>query len=311
MVVAENFAINPKDARRLFLAACVDARLTVTSFESTSTSKDGSPIHIDVTHAGPLDAPTAIVICPGTNRAEGLCASGIQTTMLRMGLHIELTSNIALVLVHTATPAIFPSHRNQFSSQTIAIKTKWDNTLLAAAEARYSQYQQQELQISPKDQDHHEWCKQVIANVTEKYLSNADNIVFIEVQTGSGPYGEAETVSCHLPGSDEEKRAIAFFGARTPAEGLLTSNRQGPLVRRLSSSVLHKQITSVFLEFGCYSLSTVLDSLLTRHDNSNIGIGGVDGLYYPNSRDWRNLVWNGAANILQFSFNAIGRAKFK
>ena len=74
MTAAQNFTSDPTDARRMFLAACLEARLPVSSFESQSSSEKGC-VHVDIATAGNSDAPTVIVLCPGARLTDGLCAS--------------------------------------------------------------------------------------------------------------------------------------------------------------------------------------------------------------------------------------------
>ena len=88
MTAAQHFSTDPADARRMFLAACLDARLPVASFEAPREEQAEFPVHIDVARAGTADAEAVIVLCPGGRMAEGLCASGIQTALLRTGLQI-------------------------------------------------------------------------------------------------------------------------------------------------------------------------------------------------------------------------------
>lgn len=311
MTAAQHFSTDPTDARRMFLAACLDARLPVASFEAPRTGQDELPVHIDVAHAGATDAGTVIVVCPGTRMAEGLCASGIQTALLRTGLQIEMPAPISLVLVHTVIPSAFEAAEWDGLIGTDAVETEWDDSLLAAAEFRFNKDRQQAKTVTPEETERQQWCRQVLANVAERFLARARHLIFIDVHTGSGPYGEAEVVSCHMPGSHDEERALELFGARAAADGVAISNLQGPVARGLSSALPDRQLTSLVIEFGCYSLTTVLDSLLSRHAAEAAGTGRFDGLFYPDSEDWRDLVWEGAAEILRIGFRSIDRTELR
>ena len=92
----------------MFLAACLDARLPVASFEAPRTGEIEQPVQIDIAQAGNSDAPAVIVICPDQN-GGGPCASGLQTTLLRAGHQTELPASIGLVMVHTMLPSEFRS----------------------------------------------------------------------------------------------------------------------------------------------------------------------------------------------------------
>ena len=311
MTAAQHFSTDPTDARRMFLSACLDARLPVASFEAPRSNRDEPPVHIDVAHAGQSDAPTVIVVCPGTRMAEGLCASGIQTSLLRTGLQIEMPGPIAMVLVHSVVPAAFEAAAWDGLIEQSAVETEWDDSLLAAAEVRFNGDRQQEKSAMPEDSERQQWSRQVLANVAERFLSRAQHLVFLDVHTGSGPYGEAEVVSCHMPGSQDEKRALDLFGARAAADGVAISNFQGPVARGLVSSLPDRKSTSLVVEFGCYSLTTVLDSLLSRHEVAAAGGERFDGLFYPDAADWRDLVWEGAAEILRLGFRSIDRTALR
>mgnify|MGYP001156875526 CR=1 FL=1 len=307
MTAAQHFSMDPADARRRFLSACLDARLPVASFEAPREDQAEFPVHIDVARAGTADAETVIVLCPGGRMAEGLCASGIQTALLRTGLQIELPNTFALVLVHTVWPSAFEAAEWNDLIEPTAVATEWDDSLLAAAEFRLNE--ESPGAPSPQDYEQQQWCRHVLSNVAERFLTSARHLVFLDVRTGSGSYGEAEVVSCHLPGSEDEARAIEMFGARGAANGVAISNLRGPVARGLAATLPNRQMTSVVLEFGCYSLTTVLDSLLSRHEAEAAGNGRFNGLFYPDADDWRDRVFEGAADILRLGFRSIDRTE--
>ena len=305
MTAAQNFTTDPTDARRMFLAACLDARLPVASFEAPRTGEIEQPVHIDIAQAGNSDAPAVIVICPGTRMAEGLCASGLQTTLLRAGHQTELPASIGLVMVHTVMPSEFRSAEWDTSIEKGTVSTEWDDSLLAAAEFRFTEEQRKTAPATPEETERQRWCRHVLSNIAERFLSRARQLIFLDVHTGSGPYGEAEVVSCHMPGSSGEQRALDLFGARAAADGVAATNILGPVARGLAASLPDREITSVVMEFGCYSLTTVLDSMLSRHEAAIAGSGRFDGLFYPEADDWRELVWEAAADVLRLGFRSL------
>ena len=289
----------------MFLAACLDARLPVASFEAPRTGEIEQPVHIDIAQAGNSDAPAVIVICPGTRMAEGLCASGLQTTLLRAGHQTELPASIGLVMVHTVMPSEFRSAELDTSIEKGTVSTEWDDSLLAAAEFRFTEEQRKTAPATPEETERQRWCRHVLSNIAERFLSRARQLIFLDVHTGSGPYGEAEVVSCHMPGSSGEQRALDLFGARAAADGVAATNILGPVARGLAASLPDREITSVVMEFGCYSLTTVLDSMLSRHETAIAGGGRFDSLFYPEADDWRELVWEAAADVLRLGFQSL------
>ena len=56
-----------------------------------------------------------------------------------------------------------------------------------------------------------------------------------------------------------ESNVLDLFGARAAADGVAATNILGPVARGLAASLPDREITSVVMEFGCYSLTTVLD----------------------------------------------------
>lgn len=243
--------------------------------------------------------------------AEGLCASGIQTALLRAGLQIEMPSEIMLVLVHTVVPAAFDSAEWETLIEKNTVATEWDDSLLAAAEFRFNEEQQKTTAATPEETERQQWCRQVLANIAERFLTRAKHLIFLDIHTGSGPYGEAEVVSCHMPGTSGERRATDLFGARAAADGVTVSNFQGPVARGLATALPDREVTSLVVEFGCYSLTTVLDSLLSRHEAAAAGSGRFDGLFYPDAEEWRDLVWEGAAEVLRLGFRSIDQGELR
>lgn len=308
---AQCFTTDPGDARRMFLAACLESRLPVASFEAPRTAPGEPPLHIDIARAGQGDAPVVLALCPGTRVAEGLCASGIQTALLQSGLLLELPRSISLVLIHTTMPAAFASSDWEWLAAGDAGAGEWDDSLLAAADVRHRAAAQKAEAVGGPEQEHQQWCRHVLANVAERFLARARRLVFLDIHTGSGPYGEAEVVSCHMPGSGGETRATELFGARAAADGVRVLSVQGPVARGLASALDGREITSLVIEFGGYSLTTVLDSLLSRRQVEAAGGGRFDGLFYPDADDWRERVWSGAAEVLRHAFAAIDRGELR
>lgn len=304
MTAAQYFSTDPDNARRMFLAACLEARLPVASFEAPRDECDEFPVHIDVAYAGAPDAEIALVVCPGSRMAEGLCASGIQTAALRAGLQTELPNSFSLVLVHTVWPSTFEEISLDDPCESTAVAMEWDDSILAAADFRFNEDNAKTKKPTLLEQERQKWYRRVLADVAGRFLNSARHLVFIDVQTGSGPYGEAEVLSCHLPESKDEARAIKMFGARGTANGVAITNLQGPIARGLAAELADRQTTAVVMEFGCYSLTTVFDTLLSRHELEVAGRNRIDRLFYPAAMDWRERVWAGAANILRLGFQS-------
>jgi len=311
MTAAQFFTTDPTEARRMFLSACLETRLPVASFEAPRRAEGGRPVHIDIARAGPSDARVALVICPGTRLAEGLCASGIQTTLLRSGLQLEMPRPISLVLVHTVNPGAFRSSEWEWLSLEEPAESEWDDSLLAAAEFRFNEETRRPEAADEEDSEHQQWCRNVLANAADRFLAGARRVVFLDIHTGSGPYGEAEVVSCHVPGTGGERRATELFGARAAVDGVAVTNIQGPVAKGLAASLGDREITSLVIEFGGYSLTTVLDSLLSRHVVEAAGGERFDGLFYPEAEDWRERVWEGAAEVLRLGFRSIDRSELR
>ena len=305
MTVAQYFTNDTTDARRKFLAACLDARLPVISFESPKLKEGIQPVQIDIAFAGTNNATAALVVCPGKYVSEALCASGIQTALLRTGLGAELPSSMGLVLIHITDPSVFEISNSEITIGNDLIATKWDDSLLAAAEITFNENMRQSQLPAPAESERQKWCKQVLSDITERFLLSAQRLLFLDVHTGAGRHGEMDIVSCNTRGSDAEVRAVRWFGARVTSSNAATVNLQGPIAMWLSSTLLERQITSIVVEFGCYSLTTILDSLISQREVKASG-GCFDPLYYPNSDEWRDSVWKGAEEILRLGFRATG-----
>ena len=304
MTAAQNFTSDPTDARRMFLAACLEARLPVSSFESQSSSEKGC-VHVDIATAGNSDAPTVIVLCPGARLTDGLCASGLQTSLLRAGLQIELPAEIGLVLVHTITPFEFRPAEMEKLIKTHTANSGWEDSLLAAAEFRFSEKQKISEPETPRETERQRWCRHVISNIAENALSQTQQLIFLDVHTGPGPFGEAEVISCNIPGSNSKQRARALFGARAVADEVESKNILGPVAQGLAATLSNREIIPIVVEFGCYSLTTVLDTLLSRHEKTIASGDHFDKFFYPEAEAWRELIWEATADLLRLSFRSL------
>ena len=310
MTVAQNFTSDPTDARRMFLSACLDARLSVSSFEMQPSVEIEASVHVDIAKAGNSDASSIIVLCPGTRLTDGLCASGLQTSLLRAGLQIELPSTIGLVLIHTITPFEFRPAETENLIKTERANSGWGDSLLAAAESRFSEKQQNTAPATPKETERQRWCQHVLSNIAEGALSQTKQLIFLDVHTGSGPYGEAEVISCHIPGSSSEQRAQALFGASAVANGVEATNILGPVAKGLAAALSNREIIPVVVEVGCYSLTTVLDTLLSRHETEFASGDRLDSFFYPKTEAWRELIWEATADLLRLGFRSLEQDEF-
>ncbi len=309
MTASQHFASDSRTARVRFLSACDSVGLHVVSYRRPQ-AKEGAPVLVDVARLGSPDSERLVVLCPGARLADALCASGIEVTLLREAITETAPRRVALLLVHATDPSALAAPKR--STTELPRNRRWQDTVLAAAETRFAEYARTRgLDTSAVGNGRASasplaWPLETIADISDRFLARARKLVVLDLQTGSGAYGEGEVISCHAPGTSGERRAVAIFDARVALDTESATLAAGPIARGLALRRHTAETTAVVLQFGAYSIKSVVDSLLSDPETDPARVGpDIGRLFYPESDDWRERVWDRALEVIRRALHAL------
>ncbi|MDP6604096.1 MAG: DUF2817 domain-containing protein [Rhodospirillales bacterium] len=307
-MAAEHFTSDIHNARTRFLSNCEAAGLAVASFRPPLV-EDNEAKFADIVRIGSPNADRLLIIAPGMRLADALCASGIEIGLLRESLREELPREVAIVMVHAIEPAVFTVHS---TAHDLPKNRDWDDSVLAAAENRFAEYARKEgleLDLAEAGEEIPNvppgWPLETAAAIAERFLAGARRAIMIDVHTGSGAYGEGEAISCHAPGTPGERRAAEVFGARVAIDAAAAGAIAGPVARVLAGRLGTAEVTALVLEFGAYSIRAVIDSMLSRGSGDPGDGPGIGRLFYPDTDDWKELVWTRAVEVVRAGLKAL------
>ena len=64
-------------------------------------------------------------------------------------------------------------------------------------------------------------------------------------------------------------------------------------------------MTALVLEFGAYSFRAVIDSMLSQGSGDPEDGPGIGRLFYPDTDDWKELVWTRAVEVVRAGLKAL------
>jgi hypothetical protein len=274
------FSTDHEAARDKILSACDTTRFPVASFRhpgsASLVAKLGLPealsgsLFVDVVRAGSPDATRMPVLCPGDSESEGLFASGVQVSWLSERMHRHVPKATAVVMIHAVTPDGLKWARIAAEGASTTHKLKWSDAMLAAAEERFTAYaeaQGLDLSFGQTGNDglrRQRWPNDLLQAIAGQFSVATKDAVFLSLQLGLGPYGQAEIIPCHTAASLAGQRLQAWFDG---GDALVISDDNPPpgaLMAGLMGELTDARVISAVLECGVYSTQSVLASLSGR-----------------------------------------------
>ena len=300
------FSTDHEAARGRFLSACDAAGFPVSSFRhpgsASLVAKLGLPealsdsLFVDVVRAGSPDATRMLVLCPGDSESEGLFASGVQVAWLSEGMHRHIPRTTAVIIIHAVTPDGVTWARIVAEGARSTHKSKWSDAMLAAAEERFTAYAEAQgldlsfTQTGSSGLPPQHWPIDLLHDIAGQFADAAKDVVFLSLQLGLGPYGQAEIIPCHATESAEGKRLRAWFDDN---DAVVTSEDGAPpgaLTAGLMGQLTDSRVAAAALECGVYSTRSVLASLGGRVNAEDAASMSTERIFYPRDKAWRSAV---------------------
>ena len=283
MDVAHYFSVDRQSARAHFLSACKASGLEVVPFHGPGDTDDSDEPIVEAALVGRPYASTLIALTCGAWEDEGLCASGILTALLRQDIGRLLPRDTAMVLIHAIAPTGL-SGLGRAATPPESAQTAWSHEALAAAESRFASYVQQRTGPAPVPDETDEksgeipWQAHLLCEIADEFFRQAKRTILIDLRTGPGPYGEADLLPCQIVHGDPLVDMDPIFGIDEDSDEPPAWGTPGNLAHGLIAALGRSQISGAVLEFGTYSMRSVLAA-------------GSGTIFYPHDNYWRTKVW--------------------
>lgn len=284
MAVSDCFAFDRETARRRFHAACRKAGVTATPYFAPQPDGNAPDPIIEVVRFGAPEADAVLALTGGSWEDEGLCASGIQTAILRDRIGEELPEGVGLILIHAIAPAGLSGLEARSHSWPDQPPRQWTQRALAAAENRFARYIGRKGASETRGGRDVPWQALLLCRIADTCFRDAKRIALLDIRTGPGNYGDAEIFACAGKREDDLRRAGALFGAGNLAGGPSAGGYPGELAYGLMTALERSDLAAAVLEFGTYSMRSILAA-------------GPGRAFYPGSEDWLESVWRQSREV--------------
>jgi hypothetical protein len=311
----------------------------------------GGSLSVDVALFGPRDAENFLVIVSGTHGVEGFAGSAIQLGLVRENVVSSPPDDIAVLLIHALNPYGMANGRRfnennvdlnrNFLAHGGPYPTNPDYEKLASAIAPKSVSFWSEVKswwrllsyrithgaqalraaVSRGQYSYADglffggnsaaWSNQTLTSIADRYLSDTERVVVIDVHTGLGEFGDYEIILNDPAGSRVFQRAISIWGEGRVKSTFPSANerdhpvsKSAPVTGTLKqgfTETVNAEVTAVGLEFGTLPPLEVFKALraenwLHHHgDNDPRAVAIRESLlraFYPDSIEWKASVWN-------------------
>ncbi|MFC1896236.1 M14 family metallopeptidase [Thermodesulfobacteriota bacterium] len=354
------FSFSYEAARETFLEAARVADCSIDSIRNPHAGPNGEPLFMDAVLVGTEDAKRTLVVSSGTHGVEGFVGSGIQTRLLREGIGSQLPGGTSLLMIHAINPYgmahlrrftednvdlnrnfrdhtephprnpsyekladVIAPHSLSFWSEVVS----WSRLLWfrvtagkAASQAAVSggQYSHPDGLFYGGAFD--TWSNKTVRSIVRGYLSQASQVIVVDLHTGLGAFGAAEVILNVHEDSPEYQRALAIWGptlVKSTASGeSVSAHLEASLKLAIPKLLPDAEVTAVSLEFGTVPHMEVFKA--SRAENWLHHHGGMSHpkahelkmrllqAFHPDSEDWEASVWSQGKQVIGLALAHFG-----
>lgn len=165
------------------------------------------------------------------------------------------------------------------------------------------------------------WSRRVMEEVFAGRLAHARQVAVVDFHTGLGPYGHGERISVQPPGSAGLARASEWYRGDLTSPALGTSasaELHGTNVVGMEQALAGRALTAIALEYGTIPLPEVFLALCADnwlHHHGELGSAKAKAIktqiraaFYPDADDWKDLVWERAAETLRCALEGLAES---
>lgn len=165
------------------------------------------------------------------------------------------------------------------------------------------------------------WSRHTVERIVREFLVDAGKILFLDIHSGLGDYGQAVLLSVEPDTSNKFKRLKNVFGALVrstcdPKSG--AANANGNIIRGYAEQLPGSMLLGAGVEFGTYDQVRVQDALradtwlrfngharkLSRHRQRKIKREILE-VFCPKDPSWRDAVVSTGCTICQTALNGL------
>ncbi|WP_374446982.1 M14 family metallopeptidase [Stella sp.] len=349
---ASFFSPDYRTARAKFQAAAKAAGCEVATYAHPLKGPEGEDLATDVVRIGPADAKRYIVLNTATHGVEGFCGSGAVIGVLTERLDRELPPNTAFLIIHAINPYGFAwlrrvnednvdLNRNFLDfSQPLPVNAEYANIHqwlvprnfegeeLARADAELGKARER-LGAKPFQGavsggqyafpdglfyggSGPTWSNRTLRRILPEMIGDATHVLFFDFHTGLGPYGYAEPINGHPPGTDGYQRLFDWIGdcVTSAQTGTSSSTRlSGTIGFGVMEALPNAIHTKSTLEYGTRPNEYVRLALRSDCWLHNYGDlksprakeikALIRDAFYRDYDDWKELVYVRARQIIR------------
>jgi hypothetical protein len=247
----EAFAIHYVPARARFLERAREAGAELVRYTHPMHGRFGESLTVDVARLGAPRARRALVITSGTHGVEGVCGSGIQSSMLS-ALDPEWLSGLRLYFVHAHNPHGFswwrrtnednvdlnrnsrdfgrplPGNPGYAAVHPWLVPADWEGPAREEADRSIARYVYEhglpawQAVVSTGQWEHADglfyggrgptWSNRTIRRYVRDLLQDCEQVGVIDLHTGLGPRGHGELIYARDAGDPEHRRLLEWLG---------------------------------------------------------------------------------------------------
>ncbi len=306
-------------------------------------------VAMDIARFGNPEARQVLVLSSGTHGVEGYCGSFIQCRLLKEGIADRLPNDLGLLMVHGVNPYGFAWQRrvnednidlnrnfvdhdaghkaNQGYEELAQIlePSEWDEDAIAAmwqsifsVAAEHDEGWQAAAitggQYAHKDGVFYGGIAPAWSNLKIREVARSlqgKQVVWLDIHTALGPYGEAECIVEYMPGSKPLKVAKNLWGEKvrnTKTKESVSTDIAGSISVGTHDE-LGDNLVMAGLEYGTVRAKQVLEAVigdqwlhrygLLDSDRGRVLKQAMMDSFYPDDQIWRDSVYNIALELIE------------
>ena len=164
------------------------------------------------------------------------------------------------------------------------------------------------------------WSLKMLKDVFAENLAHVKKLTVIDFHTGLGAFGAGEMITEDLPGSAAYGRAKAMWGARvasSEAGESVSAPLSGTIDKAVAKWLSKVELTFAALEVGTRDTRTVFNALRQdnwlhcfapgrhRHALAESIRRELRDAFYPDTAEWKRLVWDHASDVVSAALAAL------
>ncbi|MEJ2171763.1 MAG: DUF2817 domain-containing protein [Woeseiaceae bacterium] len=358
MTFADYFSKSYEELRDKFLAVAAGASAGVEHFRCPADGPAGQALYTDVARLGSAAATKLLVLVAGTHGVEGYSGSGCLTAWLDWTARRPLPGDTAVVLInllnpygaawsrrqnednvdvnrnfidHSAPPANPPYDALHHALVPAALDAATLATAQKSIRAYRDEFGDEKYWRAYGGQYSHPdgvfyggsapvWSNRLLNEVLTKHCSGADNIAFVDLHSGLGPFGHGTIISADPMDSENFARAKSWYGdslitlasvdsADDSETG--TGQTEGLTMGCVAQLFPDREVTCATLEFGTFDFEDCIpqmqaDAWLHAHGDP-LSAEGEEirrewlQVFYPDSDDWLEMIWRRSDQVIRQS----------